>query len=67
VAKEQAAMASAANNPGKSLGFQPIEPPPLPYSAKKQSELDALLVKYQADEISSEEYQKQRADILAEP
>ena len=52
---------------GMAMGFNPIEAPPLPVSAQKQAELQALLAKYMADQVSPEEYQKQRAAILAEP
>jgi type IV secretory pathway VirB10-like protein len=50
-----------------NLGLTPIEAPPLPISAAKQQQLQALLVKYQADQISSAEYQTQRAAILSQP
>jgi hypothetical protein len=58
---------SSTTVPGKEAGFAPIVAPPLPISAAKQQELDALLVQYKADQISPEEYHKQRAAILAEP
>jgi len=41
--------------------------PPPPISAAKQQQLADLLVKYQADQITPDEYQKQRADIMAQP
>ena len=66
-AKLKEAQNKPAEYPGKEFGFKPIEPPPLPYSAAKQEQLDDLLTKYKADQISSEEYQKQRAAILAAP
>ena len=53
--------------PGKELGFKPIEVPALPVSAAKEAQLRALLAKYKADQITPEEYQKQRAEILAQP
>jgi len=53
--------------PGKTMGFQPIAPPPLPVSAQKEAELQALLAKYMANQVSPDEYQKERAAILAEP
>jgi hypothetical protein len=53
--------------PGKDLGLKPIDVPPPPISADKQARLQALLVKYMADQISPEEYHKQRAEIIAEP
>ncbi|MDR3457156.1 MAG: hypothetical protein P4N60_06890 [Verrucomicrobiae bacterium] len=41
--------------------------PPLPISMDKQQKLQELLAKYKADQVTPEEYQKQRAAILAEP
>jgi hypothetical protein len=55
------------NYAGKSLGFPPIEAPPPPISAQKEAALQALLGKYMANEITPEEYQKERAAILAQP
>jgi hypothetical protein len=52
---------------GKELGLKPIESPLLPVSATQQAQLQALLGKYKASQISPEEYQKQRAEILAQP
>jgi superfamily II DNA/RNA helicase len=57
----------ASDYPGKNLGLNPIVVPALPISAAKQEKLDALLVKYKADQITPEEYHTQRAAILAEP
>jgi hypothetical protein len=56
-----------ADYPGKELGLKPIEPPASPVSADKEAQLQALLAKYMADQVSPEEYQKQRAAILAAP
>ena len=52
---------------GKDIGLQPIAAPALPIGASKEARLQALLAKYQADQISPEEYHKQRAEILAAP
>ncbi|HEV2691333.1 MAG TPA: hypothetical protein VG347_00395 [Verrucomicrobiae bacterium] len=41
--------------------------PPLPISADKQQKLSDLLAKYKMDQVTPDEYQKQRAAILAEP
>jgi hypothetical protein len=56
-----------ASYPGKTLGFPPIGAPPPPVSAQQQADLQALLGKYMANQISPEEYQKERAAILARP
>ena len=52
---------------GKELGLKPIESPLLPISATQQAQLQALLAKYKANQITPEEYFKQRAEILAQP
>lgn len=73
VAPETAAFATqpgqpaATSFPGKELGMQPIVAPPLPITATKEDQLQALLAKYMADQISPEEYHKQRAAILDQP
>jgi hypothetical protein len=59
--------AADVNYPGKELGLKPIEAPAPPISADKQAQLQALLAKYMADQVSPEEYQQQRAAILAQP
>jgi hypothetical protein len=53
--------------PGKELGLKPIEAPPLPISAAKAVQLQALLEKYKADQITPDQYHTERAKILAEP
>jgi hypothetical protein len=58
-----ASGASAGNEPG----YQPMVAPPLPISADKQAQLQALNARYFANLISPEEYFKQRAQILAAP
>jgi hypothetical protein len=55
------------NYPGKDIGMKPITVPPPPVSASKVEKLQALLAKYRADQISPEEYQQQRAAIIADP
>jgi hypothetical protein len=61
------AKASNAIVPGQEPGFPPMVAPALPISAGKEQQLDALLAQYKANLISPEEYQKQRAAILAAP
>lgn len=40
---------------------------PSPFSAAKQQKLDALLNRYKADQITPQEYHRQRAEIIAGP
>ena len=56
-----------ANFPGKELGLKPIVAPPLPISPAKEAQLQGLLEKYKADQITPEQYHAERAKILAEP
>jgi hypothetical protein len=44
-----------------------IVAPPLPISSTKEAQLQELLVRYKADQISPEDYHKERAKILAGP
>lgn len=44
-----------------------LEAPALPISADKHQRLQELLRKYQADQITPEQYHLQRAKVLAEP
>jgi hypothetical protein len=41
--------------------------PPLPITTTQQAQLQALLEKYENNAISAEDYQNERAKILAEP
>jgi hypothetical protein len=66
-AEKAAESAASANNIGTELGLKPIDAPALPISAAKEEQLQALLAKYRADQISPAEYQSNRAEILAEP
>lgn len=59
--KKSAVAASAASE------MKPIMAPASPIAAAKEQRLQALLVKYKADQVSPEEYQRERAAILAEP
>src|SRR5208282_1151027 len=56
-----------ANYPGKELGLKPIQAPLLPISAAKEAQLQALLERYKADQITPGQYHTERAKILAEP
>jgi hypothetical protein len=50
---------------GEDLGMPPMTAPALPISMTKEQKLDELDAKYKADQISPEEYFKQRAAILS--
>jgi hypothetical protein len=57
---------------GESFGqtsqqFPPLESPELPISGAKVQKLHALLQQYKADQITPEQYQAERAKILAAP
>jgi hypothetical protein len=52
---------------GKASAFEPMVAPPLPISPDTQAQLQALNAKYMANEISPEEYFKQREEILSKP
>lgn len=60
----QPATPSDLNYPGKDLGFKPIEAPALPVSTQTQSQLQELDAQYMANQITPEEYHRQRAQIL---
>jgi hypothetical protein len=51
--------------PGKDTGLPPLAAPASPLTPAQESKLKALLENYQADQLTSEQYQQQRAAILA--
>ena len=55
----------AGNAPASN--FPPLEGPPLPISSQKQQHLYELLQRYKADQVTPEQYQTERAKILAGP
>jgi len=61
--------AEAASRPGNStsMNFMPLEGPPLPISSEKHEKLNELLQRYKADQVTPEQYQTERAKILAGP
>ena len=63
------ATATAAQQPTTPgvPGRIAIIAPALPISATKEQRLQALLMQYRADQITPQQYQTQRAAILAEP
>jgi hypothetical protein len=65
--KAKALQTAEAPNFVKEPGLQPIATPPLPISADKQAQLQALLAKYKADLITAGQYQTGRTKILAGP
>jgi hypothetical protein len=58
---------AVAKQPGNGSGFAPMVPPPLPISMTKEQQLQALNAKYIANQISPEEYFKQREAIVSGP
>jgi hypothetical protein len=65
--KMQTPVVMPAPNAGSDIGLKMPTAPALPIPASKEARLQALLAKYQADQISPADYHKQRAAILAEP
>lgn len=65
-AEKQAATAKAKPRIETSE-FAPMVPPPSTLSGTKESRLAELTRRYKADEITPEEYHKERARIIAEP
>ena len=61
--------ADSASNAGNSVtsNFVPLEGPPLPISSEKHDRLNELLQRYKADQLTPEQYQAERAKILAGP
>ena len=47
--------------------FVPLEGPPLEISSEKHDRLNSLLQRYKADQLTPEQYQAERAKILAGP
>jgi hypothetical protein len=64
-AKKAAVKAALAASAAPEM--KPIVAPASPISASKEQRLQELLAKYKADQVSPNEYQIQRAAILAEP
>ena len=62
-----APQTNAVPNIVKEPEMKPIVAPPLPISADKQTQLNALLEKYMANVITPGQYQTERAEILANP
>jgi hypothetical protein len=58
-----------ASRGGSTVGsnFIPLEGPPLPISSEKHERLNGLLQRYRADQLTPEQYQAERAKILAGP
>jgi hypothetical protein len=61
------AAGNTAVKPAPATVFAPISGPPTNLSATKEGRLTELLRKYKADEITPQEYQTERAKILADP
>ncbi len=74
--KEEQAVEAATVKPPKAkkakqatemapVEYIPLVPPPPPVSAAQQAQLDDLLTRYKADQITSEQYFSERAKIMA--
>jgi hypothetical protein len=64
VAKPPAAVKPVPAPKGVPV-FEPLQGPPSTISSEKQALLSALLQKYQADQITPDQYHAERAKILA--
>jgi hypothetical protein len=58
---------SARSGDSSLSNFPPLEGPALPISYEKQQRLAQLLDRYKADQVTPEQYQAERAKILAAP
>jgi len=58
------AVVTSTATPPRPGEYPPLPPPPSPLNAAQQAQLAALLGKYQADEITPEQYQTERAKIV---
>jgi hypothetical protein len=65
-AEKAAAKKKAAETTAKAA-LIPMPVPVLPIPLSKEEKLNQLLAHYKSDQITPEEYHKQRAAILAEP
>jgi len=61
------ATPASANYPGRELGMKQIEAPSVPVTAEQEAELQALLKRYMADQVTPDQYQVERAKILNQP
>jgi len=61
---EARALREARRSSGGTLAFPPIEKPASPLSSDQQQKLAELLKRYQADELTPEEYHRERAKII---
>jgi hypothetical protein len=62
-----APAAPASTLPTAAPSQKPIIAPALPINTSKAGKLDWLLSLYKTDQLTPEQYHKQRAEILAEP
>ena len=65
--KGKAGQSTNAPVAKKGSMVKPMETPPLPISTDKDQRLQELLKQYRAEQLTPEQYQKERAKILAEP
>lgn len=65
--KNQPRRKSQAQPRNEVPSYQPLEAPALPISDAKHQQLQELLRRYQADELTPSQYHLERAKILAQP
>jgi hypothetical protein len=61
------APSASVKQAGNEAGYTPIVAPPLPISMTKEQQLQVLNARYMANEISPQEYFKQREAIISGP
>ena len=66
-ARKEQATTKPLSDPRGTRQYQPLESPAVPFSAEKQAKLAELLRRYQADEVTPEQYHSERAKIVAAP
>jgi hypothetical protein len=64
VSTEQYQKTKKAKPVKSQLVFPALEAPPAPVTPEQQQRLSELLQKYQADQITPDQYQAERAKIL---
>jgi len=64
---KQPKQPTAQMTPVQEATYKPLEGPASPVNASQRQRLDELLSRYQADQVTPEQYHQERAKILAQP